>query len=102
VDGVWIPEGEKVYLSYASGNRDPRRWSNADKFDIRRNNAGHLGFGTGVHRCVGQMLARLQGEVVLSALVSRVSKIELEAEPKILLSNTSRGFESIPVRVTPN
>jgi 4-methoxybenzoate monooxygenase (O-demethylating) len=48
------------------------------------------------------MLARLQGEVVLSALVSRVSKIELEAEPKILLSNTSRGFESIPVRVTPN
>jgi 4-methoxybenzoate monooxygenase (O-demethylating) len=40
VDGVWIPEGEKVYLSYASGNRDPRRWSNADKFDIRRNNAG--------------------------------------------------------------
>lgn len=100
VDGVRIPEGEKVYLSYASGNRDPRRWQNPDTFDIRRENAGHLGFGTGVHRCVGQMLARLQGEVVLTALAARAARIEFAGEPKILLSNTSRGFESMPVRVT--
>ena len=101
VDGVRIPEGEKIYLSFASANRDPRRWQNPDSFDIRRDNGGHLGFGTGVHRCVGQMLARLQGEVVLTALVSRIAKMEFEADPQVLLSNTSRGFESIPVRVTP-
>lgn len=102
VGGFLIPAEQKVYLSFASANRDPRRWKNADKFDIRRDAPGHLGFGTGVHRCLGQMLARLQGEIVLGALIRRVKAIELDGEPEVLLSNTSRGFKRLPMRVQPN
>lgn len=101
VGGFLIPEGEKVYLSYASANRDPRRWKDADKFDVQRDTAGHLGFGSGVHRCLGQMLARLEGEVVLNAMLPRIKAIEPDGEPQVLLSNTSRGFESMPVRIVP-
>lgn len=102
VGGFLIPADQKVYLSYASANRDPRRWKNSDKFDIERDTPGHLGFGTGVHRCLGQMLARLQGEVVLSAMIARIRTIEPDGEPRALLSNTSRGFQSLPIRVQPN
>ena len=50
-----------------------RRWERPDEYDITRRNAGHVGFGTGIHGCVGAVLARLEGEVVLSALARKVA-----------------------------
>ncbi|MBS1844506.1 MAG: cytochrome P450 [Actinobacteria bacterium] len=99
LDGVEVPGGVKVLLFLASANRDPRRWTDADRFDICREARGHVGFGSGIHACVGQMMARLEGEVVLQALARQVERIELAGEPVRQLNNTLRGFESLPVAV---
>ncbi len=102
IDDVVIGPDEKVLLSFGAANRDPRRWQDPDRFDITRDTKGHLAFGTGVHGCVGQMLARLEAEALLTALVARVRSIELAGEPQVTLSNTARGFASIPLTLHPN
>ncbi|WP_326567860.1 cytochrome P450 [Amycolatopsis rhabdoformis] len=99
IGGAAIPAGEKVLLFLAAANRDPRRWPDPDTFDITRRANGHVGFGAGVHACVGQMFARLEGEVLLAELARRVTTIELAGEPRPQLSNTLRGLASLPVRV---
>ena len=62
---------------------------------------GHVGFGAGIHVCVGQLLARLEGEVVLQALARRVRKLELTAPPVRRHNNTLRGLKHLPLRVQP-
>jgi cytochrome P450 len=98
--GVPIPAGEKVLMFLGSANRDPRHWGeDADRFDITRRAAGHVGFGSGIHACVGQMMARLEGEVVLTALARRVRRITPNGEPVRQLNNTLRGLDALPVTV---
>jgi 4-methoxybenzoate monooxygenase (O-demethylating) len=99
--GVTLPADAKVLLFFAGANRDPRRWEEPDRFDIRRRAAGHVAFGAGIHMCVGQMLARLESEMVLAALLSRVARIEIAGEPKRKLNNTLRQFSSLPIELTP-
>ena len=101
VGGVQLGEGEKVLLFLAAANRDPRRWERPDTFDVSRRAAGHMTFGTGIHGCVGQAVARLETEAILGALAKRVKAFELTAEPKRRLNNTLRGFDSLPLRVVP-
>jgi 4-methoxybenzoate monooxygenase (O-demethylating) len=101
VEGLRIPEGEKVLLFLGAANRDPRRWPEPDVFDVEHDARGHVGFGAGIHACVGQMLARLEAEVLLGALARRVERIELDGEPDLKLNNTLRGFARLPVRVQP-
>ena len=96
-----LPEGSKVLMFLGAANRDPRRWEHPDDYDITRRNAGHVGFGTGIHGCVGAVLARLEGELVLSALARKVASIELAGEPKRRYNNTLRGMASLPVRMQP-
>jgi cytochrome P450 len=95
-----IPAHRKVLLFMASANRDPARWGNPDRFEVDRVATGHVGFGAGIHACVGQMIARLEGELIFSELARRVKTIELTAEPRRKLNNSLRGLESMPVRVT--
>ncbi len=99
---ITIGEGEKVLMLLASANRDPRKWSNAEDYVIARGAGGHVGFGAGIHMCVGQLLARLEGQVMLQALAGKVRTIELTAEPKRVLNNTLRSLATLPVRVRPN
>jgi 4-methoxybenzoate monooxygenase (O-demethylating) len=99
VAGVRIPDGEKVLLFLGSANRDPRRWTDPDSFDIRRNASGHVGFGMGLHRCVGQTVARFEGEIVLMALAHRLERIELAGEPQRKPNNTLRAWAGLPVTV---
>ncbi len=101
VAGVHLGEGEKVLLLLTAANRDSRRWDNPERFDIQRQTLGHVGFGSGIHACVGQTVARLEGEIVLTALAKRVESIELSGEPRLLLNNTLRGWASLPVTVRP-
>jgi 4-methoxybenzoate monooxygenase (O-demethylating) len=100
VGDVVIPEGRKILLFLAAANRDPRRWEKPDEFDIRRRSAGHVGFGFGVHACLGQMLARLEGECFLTALARHVASIEPAGEPVQQLNNTLRGLDRLPLRLT--
>jgi len=99
VGGVRLGEGEKVLLFLAAANRDPRRWERPNTFDVTRRAAGHMTFGTGIHGCVGQAVARLETEAILTALASRAVSLELSGEPKRRLNNTLRGFDVLPLRV---
>lgn len=99
VAGTAIPEGSKVLLFLASANRDPRKWEDADQFRIYRNVSGHVGFGFGIHQCLGQMVARLEGELIGEALAKQVSAIRLTGEPKRRLNNTLHALGSLPVEV---
>ena len=96
-----IPEGSKVLLFLAAANRDPRRWSDPETFDITRQASGHVGFGFGIHQCLGQMVARLEAEMVLNALIPRVKAIRLTDEPKRRLNNTLHAIAHLPVAVEP-
>jgi hypothetical protein len=98
VGGVHLGEGEKVLLFLASANRDPRRWERADEFDARRRATGHMTFGTGIHGCVGQAVARLEAEAVFGALAKRVVSFEMTGEPTRRLNNTLRGLDTLPLR----
>ena len=99
IGGAELEEGRKILLFLGSANRDPRHWQNPDVYDIERKTAGHVGFGAGIHMCVGQLLARLEGEVLLQAMARRIRKIELAGEPERRFNNTLRGLNSLPVRV---
>jgi len=101
VDGVEIPAGARVMVSYASANRDERQWDDADVFDITRNSAGQVAFGHGDHACAGMGLARLEGAAVLGALAERVERLELTAPPVRKLNNLIRSFASLPVAARP-
>jgi cytochrome P450 len=101
VAGVRIPEGSKVLLFLAAANRDPRHWPDPERFNLDRQTSGHVGFGFGIHQCLGQMVARLEGELIACALAERVSSIRLAGRPVRRLNNTLHAIESLPVAVEP-
>ena len=82
VAGMPIPRGEKISLLFGSANRDPRVFDEPDTFDVGRPNASdHIGFGGGIHVCIGAPLARIELEEALRTLVERCPRLELAAEP---------------------
>jgi cytochrome P450 len=95
-----IPEGSKVLLFLAAANRDPRHWANPERFDPARKNAGHVGFGFGIHQCLGQMVARQEAEAVLSALLAKVDSIRVAGPISRRLNNTLHALHSLPLEVT--
>jgi cytochrome P450 len=97
IAGQPIAAGEKIFVALASANRDPERWSEPYRFDITRRTTGHMAFGTGIHGCVGQVVARLEGELALTALARDVKRIEITGTPERRLNNTLRGLKSLPV-----
>ncbi|WP_376090454.1 cytochrome P450 [Roseomonas sp. CCTCC AB2023176] len=99
--GEVIPTDSKVLMFLGAANRDPRKWPNPDRFDIHRRPAGHVGYGSGIHACVGMALARLEGECILAALAKRVRRLEITAQPKRRYNNTLRGLASLPIRLHP-
>ncbi len=98
LSGVAIPEGEKVLMLLGAANCDPRKWPDPDRYDIDRPTFGHVAFGAGVHMCVGQLLARLEGEALLGAVARAFSSLEPDGEPTKLYNNTLRGWTKMPVR----
>ena len=98
--GMPLPADAKILLFLGAANRDPRRWDEPDRFDITRKAAGHVGFGYGIHSCIGQIIARLEGEIVLKALAERVERLELAGPPVRRLNNTLRGLQQLPLKVT--
>jgi cytochrome P450 len=100
VDGTIVPRDSKVLLFLGAANRDPRHWgASADQFDIHRKAQGHVGFGMGIHQCVGQPLARLEAEAILSELVARVERVSVVGEILPKLNNTLKGWASLPLSI---
>jgi 4-methoxybenzoate monooxygenase (O-demethylating) len=94
-----VPDGKKILMFLGAANRDPRRWTDPDAFDIARDPSGHVGFGMGIHQCIGQHVARLEAEAVLAALARTVERIELAGPTRRHHNNTLRAWHSIPVRL---
>jgi 4-methoxybenzoate monooxygenase (O-demethylating) len=101
VDGVRVPADSKIIIMLASANRDPAAWERPDEFDLTRSTFGHVALGFGIHMCVGQAIARLEGEMVLRALVRHVAEITLLEPPVRRLNNNLRSLESLKLRLRP-
>jgi 4-methoxybenzoate monooxygenase (O-demethylating) len=91
----------KVLCSLGAAHRDPEKWPHADEFDLTRNIAGQLALGTGIHTCLGQMIARYETEAMLSTLLERVKCLELTGEAVHRVNNTARRLERLPLRLHP-
>ncbi|TWF49364.1 cytochrome P450 [Neorhizobium alkalisoli] len=99
--GTTIGKHEKIMCFLGSAGRDPARWENADTFDIRRRTVGQIGFGVGIHGCVGQMFARLEAEVFFQALAARIETLEPSGPSQLRLNPGLRGLSSLPLAITP-
>jgi len=99
VEDYLIPAGTRCGLMFAAANRDPRRWQEPDRFDVTRSNTGHLGFGLGVHACVGRVLALLEAEALLGAFVAGVARIEAAGPPEPWMTTVGHGPAKLPLKL---
>ena len=95
--GCKIPAGATVIVYFGAANRDERHFPDPDRFDPGRNPTDHVGFGVGIHLCLGAPLARLEARIALETLVRHVSNMELTSAPVRTEGALLRGFRSMPL-----
>ena len=102
VNGFPLRRGDSVVMLLGAANRDPDRFEAPDRLDVRRGDQNHLAFGRGIHHCLGAPLARLEGRVVLEALIERFGSMRLlDDRPAFRSSVVLRGLLSLPVAAAP-
>jgi cytochrome P450 len=100
VAGTAIPRGEVIAMLFGAANRDPRVFARPDRLDVGRANAAdHIGFGGGIHVCIGAPLARIELAASLRALVERAPRLELLAEPVRTPAFVIRGYRAVEVGI---
>ncbi len=97
--GQSIRAGDKVVFWEASANRDERVFPESMAFRVDREPNPHLGFGHGVHFCLGANLARLELRILYEALLARCTGVELDGPPEWTRSNKHTGLRHLPVRM---
>ncbi|MEC4018170.1 cytochrome P450 family protein [Streptomyces sp. H27-D2] len=101
IGGTTIPAGEAVLVALASAGRDPNRFPDPDRFDIRRPAQGHVAFGHGLHFCLGAPLARMEARIAVRALLERCPELALDLDPAELEwvpGMLMRGVRRLPIR----
>jgi cytochrome P450 len=101
IGGVLVKEGQKIAALLGSANRDESVFENPTEMDITRDPNPHIGFGAGIHFCIGAPLARMEMSVSLPALMSRFKKLELAAEPVRRPGFVLRGYETVQLKSSP-
>ncbi|MEV4507266.1 cytochrome P450 family protein [Streptomyces klenkii] len=104
IGGQRIAEGDPVLVVLAAADRDPERFADPDVLDLSRSDNQHLGYGHGIHYCLGAPLARLEGRTALATLLRRLPDLRLNAEPDDLRWRGGlimRGLRTLPVAFTP-
>jgi cytochrome P450 len=104
VEGVTIPAHEQVHVVLAATGRDPLRFAGPDEFDVTRADNRHLGFGYGIHFCLGAPLARLEGEIAFRSLLARFPEMRLAVPPSELHWRNRmvlRSLRELPVVLAP-
>lgn len=99
VDGYSLPAASRALMMFGAANRDPARFPDPDVFDIERVTRGHVGFGLGVHACLGMHLARLEMDRLFSALADRIERFELVGPPIAALNSSIHSLAHLPIRV---
>jgi len=98
--GYRLKADTKVGYHMGAANRDPRQWSDPDRFDVtRKTNGVHRAFGHGAHVCIGQMISRLEAECILGALIRRIDTLTPAGPARHRLVNTLRTLDVLPLRV---
>jgi cytochrome P450 len=103
IGDVTIPHGEKVVGMTAGANRDPARWDNPDRYDINRPQKAHVGFGTGIHSCIGVHVARLEARIWLNKVLDRIPEYQLTVDDDEIEYGSNimtRGPVSIPISLS--
>ena len=95
IAGQRIEVGQEVAMLFGAAQRDPRRFDNPDHFDIGRGDMAHIGFGGGIHFCVGAPLARQEIEISIAGLVARFPSLQLAAEPTYEPNFVIRGLTAL-------
>jgi len=96
--GVPLPQGSRIFLMWASGNRDERFWDNPETIEIgRKNGRKHLTFGHGVHGCLGRELARMEIRIVLRELLARTRKLRIVGDAPFIASMFARTLVQLPL-----
>lgn len=96
---VTIPRGQELAFQFASANRDPAVFDRPDELDIRRHPNPHIGFGAGIHYCLGAPLARLEFGILLDALLRRFPRMEPITDPEWKPTFILRGLRGLRVRI---
>ena len=99
VCGFHLPKDTRVLMMVGAANRDPSRFDDPDRFDIERNTRGHVGFGHGVHACLGMHLARLEMSCLFNALADRIERFEMAGPTVPAINSSIYALESVPIRV---
>lgn len=99
--GQTIGAGDKVVMLYSSANFDEAVFDRAMEFDIRRDPNPHLGFGYGIHLCLGANLARLETRIFFEEFFRHFSGMEMTGQPEFIRSNSIHGYKQMPVRLHP-
>jgi len=97
VAGVELEEGSKILCVLGAANLDPQQWENPDSFDIGRRTVGHLAFGVGIHACVGQNIARAEGEALFTALAKKVRSITPAGAAVWRPNNAIHALDRLPL-----
>ncbi|QER99457.1 cytochrome P450 [Streptomyces venezuelae ATCC 10712] len=103
--GQDIPAGDPVLVVLAAADRDPERFDRPDVLDLARRDNQHLGYGHGIHYCLGAPLARLEGQTALATLLTRLPDLRLAADPAELRWRGGlimRGLRTLPVEFSPS
>ena len=98
IEGIHIPAGQRVGLMFAAANRDPRAWTDPDDFNVERNLKNQVGWGYGIHACVGRTLAQLEAQVLLGEIVRRIERIEPAGEMELWMTTIGHGPAKLPLR----
>ena len=99
IAGVKIPKDSTVITLLGAANTDPAQFTNAEAFDITRDEGQPMSFGSGIHYCLGANLSRAEGQEVFSALIGTCTSIELAGDLKRRRRMGFRGYESVPVEI---
>ena len=99
VEGVALAKGARVLMVFGAANRDPEKFGDPHRFDIERHARGHVGFGHGVHACLGMHLARLEISSLFNALADRIGRFELNGPVIASVNSSIHSLTSVPVKV---